>query len=72
MHKLLGGIFLLAWGAWCILAAFRGKKVQGLVFYDDEFLPKKILGKYYDAFMNLLYGTIGTVSGYFLIADYLK
>lgn len=67
MYKLLTGIFFFGWGAWCIMAAIRGKKVQGFTFYSDEFLPKKILGKYYDVFMNSLLGLIFTAAGLYLV-----
>jgi hypothetical protein len=70
MYKLLSGVFLLLWGLWCLIAIIRGKKVQGLIFSNDSFLPKKILGKYYDPFMNLLLAAIGITAGLFLIINY--
>jgi len=72
MYELICGLILLAWGIWSIIAIFKGRKVQWLIQYNEEFLPKQILGKYYDAVMNFLFGTISLVGGLYLIVAYFR
>jgi hypothetical protein len=67
MFGLVCGIVLLAWGTWCIIAAFQKRKAQVFALPSDEFLPKKILGKYYDPVMNVLYGVICLAFGVLLV-----
>ncbi len=54
---LLWGSVFFGWGLWCFIAAFRKKKVQALILSSDEFLPRKILGPYFDVIMNVIIGT---------------
>lgn len=63
MVPLIASIVFLGWGAWCIVAAFLKKKIQVQLFHGEEFLPKKILGKYFDFAMNLVYGTLSIIFG---------
>jgi len=58
MIYILSGIVLLFWGVWCVIAAILKRKIQIQLFYGEQFLPKKILGKHYDQAMNLFYGII--------------
>lgn len=67
MTDLIVGIVLLAWGIWCVIAAILNKKIQVQIFSNDEFLPKKILGKHYDRIMNIVYGFICIAFGSFLV-----
>jgi hypothetical protein len=69
MTNLIIGIIILAWGIWCIVAAILNKKIQFMASSDDEFLPKKILGKYYDTVMNIVLGCICISFGYFIITN---
>lgn len=68
MIKLIGGVLLLTWGLWCIIAAIQGKDVQAFMLPSDEFLPKKILGKYYAPVVNILTGTICIIFGVLIIS----
>jgi len=72
MIYLLASVGFLAWGIWCFISIFRKKKIQVQVYSNDEFLPKKILGKYYDLAMNLVYGTIAIFFGVFGVLHYFK
>jgi uncharacterized membrane protein HdeD (DUF308 family) len=67
MIYILSGAVLLCWGIWCIIAAFQKRKAQGVIFYNDAFLPKTILGKYYDLVINLSTGIICLAFGLFLL-----
>ena len=50
------------------MAAFQKRKAQMFFLPSDEFLPKKILGKYYDPVMNVLYGIICLAFGVLLVS----
>ena len=72
MYELISGLILFGYGVWSIIAIFKGKKIQWMVQYSEEFLPKKILGRYYDAVMNLIFGTISILGGLYLVVIYFK
>ena len=69
---LLASIAFLAWGIWCFVAVLLKKKVQVQLFYSEEFLPKKLLGKYYDVTMNIVYGTLAVAFGVIGVLHYFK
>jgi len=67
IFNLLWGIVFFCWGLWSLIAAFKKKKVQALILPNDEFLPRKILGPYFDIVMNILIGTACVIMAIILI-----
>jgi len=67
MFSFVCGIAFLIWGAWCFIAVIQKREAQVFFLPGNEFLPKKILGKYYDALMNILIGIICLTFGVLLV-----
>ncbi len=65
--KFLSGLFLLIWGVWCFVAAIKKRKLQAMASPSDEFIPKRIFGRYYDVIMNILTGIVCIAFGIMLI-----
>jgi len=66
-YEIIGSVGLIIWGILSLRAFFLNKKALIFISYNDEFLPKKVLGKYYDRTMNLVMGIIELLAGLFIL-----
>ncbi|SHH93736.1 hypothetical protein SAMN04488109_6238 [Chryseolinea serpens] len=50
--------FMIIWSVYSFYCAIKNKPVTMQFTYSDSFIPKKILGKYFDRVMNIIFGII--------------